>query len=244
MRQIFFDTETTGLRAEAGDRIIEIGCVEMVNRQLTGNNLHLYLNPERDIDEEAVRIHGLTVEFLADKPKFAQVVDQIVDFLSGAELVIHNAAFDIGFMNAELKRLGRPLVTDFVGGVRDTLLMARDMFPGKANSLDALCKRLEVDNSNRTFHGALLDSELLAEVYIRLTRGQDALLMDDHGSGSQEGGDTRVAAVDFSRFVLPVLVATPDELAAHEQVLADLDKASGGKRVWQAAAPGEAAPAA
>src|SRR5574343_184078 len=136
MRQIFFDTETTGLPAEAGDRIIEIGCVEMVNRQLPGNNLHLYLNPERDIDEEAVRIHGLTVEFLADKPKFAQVVDQIVDFLSGAELVIHNAAFDIGFMNAELKRLGRPLVTDFVGGVRDTLLMARDMFPGKANSLD------------------------------------------------------------------------------------------------------------
>ncbi len=244
MRQIFFDTETTGLRAEAGDRIIEIGCVEMVNRQLTGNNLHLYLNPERDIDEEAVRIHGLTVEFLADKPKFAQVVDQIVDFLSGAELVIHNAAFDIGFMNAELKRLGRPLVTDFVGGVRDTLLMARDMFPGKANSLDALCKRLEVDNSNRTFHGALLDSELLAEVYIRLTRGQDALLMDDHGSSGQEGGDTRVAAVDFSRFSLPVLAATPEELAAHEQVLADLDKASGGKRVWQTAAPGETAPAA
>lgn len=234
MRQIFFDTETTGLRAEAGDRIIEIGCVEMVNRQLTGNNLHLYLNPERDIDEEAIRIHGLTVEFLADKPKFAEVADQIVDFLAGAELVIHNAAFDIGFMNAEFKRLGRPLVTDFVGGVRDTLLMARDMFPGKANSLDALCKRLEVDNSNRTFHGALLDSELLAEVYIRLTRGQDALLMDDSGThGGQDGGDHRVVAVDFSRFTLPVLEATPEELAAHEKVLADLDKASGGKRVWK-----------
>ncbi len=235
MRQIFFDTETTGLRAEAGDRIIEIGCVEMVNRQLTGNNLHLYLNPERDIDEEAVRVHGLTVEFLADKPKFAEVVDQIVDFLSGAELVIHNAAFDIGFMNAELKRLGRPLVTDFVGGVRDTLLMARDMFPGKANSLDALCKRLEVDNSNRTFHGALLDSELLAEVYIRLTRGQDALLMDDSSSGGHEAGDARVAATDFSRYVLPVLAPTEEELAAHEKVLAELDKASGGKRVWKMA---------
>ena len=246
MRQIFFDTETTGLRAEAGDRIIEIGCVEMVNRQLTGNNLHLYLNPERDIDEEAVRIHGLTVEFLADKPKFAEVVDQIVEFLSGAELVIHNAAFDIGFMNAELKRLGRPLVTDFVGGVRDTLLMARDMFPGKANSLDALCKRLEVDNSNRTFHGALLDSELLAEVYIRLTRGQDALLMDDAGSGSgQDAGDARVAAVDFSAYVLPVLAPTEEELAAHEKVLAELDKASGGKRVWKTPeADAAAAPAA
>ena len=236
MRQIFFDTETTGLRAEAGDRIIEVGCVEMVNRQLTGNNLHLYLNPERDIDEEAVRVHGLTVEFLADKPKFAEVVDQLMDFLSGAELVIHNAGFDIGFMNAELKRLGRPPVSDSVAGVRDTLLMARDMFPGKANSLDALCKRLEVDNSNRTLHGALLDAELLAEVYIRLTRGQDALLMDEgDGESHPSGGDHRLEPVDFSRFELPVLRASDEEMQAHLAVLADLDKASGGKRIWQEA---------
>jgi len=236
MRQIFFDTETTGLRAEAGDRIIEVGCVEMVNRQLTGNNLHLYINPERDIDEEAVRVHGLTVEFLSDKPRFAEVAQELLEFLRGAELVIHNAAFDIGFMNAELRRLQQAPITDIVGGVRDTLLMARDMFPGKANSLDALCRRLEVDNSNRTLHGALLDAELLAEVYIRLTRGQDALLMDEGSSNSSEnaGQEFHVEAVDFSRFQLPVIQATAEELAAHEAALADLDKASGGKRIWQA----------
>lgn len=237
MRQIFFDTETTGLRAEAGDRIIEVGCVEMVNRQLTGNNLHLYLNPERPSDPDAVRIHGLTDEFLADKPKFAEVADKLLDFLRGAELVIHNAAFDIGFMNAELKRLKQPPITDIVGGVRDTLLMARDMFPGKANSLDALCKRLEVDNSSRTLHGALLDAELLAEVYIRLTRGQDSLVIDDSASSEQASapGEIAVEAVDFSRFELPVIAASEDELQAHEAVLADLDKASGGKRIWQSA---------
>ncbi len=237
MRQIFFDTETTGLRAEAGDRIIEVGCVEMVNRQLTGNNLHLYLNPERPSDPDAVRIHGLTDEFLADKPKFAEVADKLLDFLRGAELVIHNAAFDIGFMNAELKRLKQPPITDIVGGVRDTLLMARDMFPGKANSLDALCKRLEVDNSGRTLHGALLDAELLAEVYIRLTRGQDSLVIDDSAGSEQASapGEIAVEAVDFSRFELPVIAASAEELQAHEAVLADIDKASGGKRIWQSA---------
>lgn len=237
MRQIFFDTETTGLRAEAGDRIIEVGCVEMVNRQLTGNNLHLYLNPERPSDPDAVRIHGLTDEFLADKPKFAEVADKLLDFLRDAELVIHNAAFDIGFMNAELKRLKQPPITDIVGGVRDTLLMARDMFPGKANSLDALCKRLEVDNSGRTLHGALLDAELLAEVYIRLTRGQDSLVIDDSAGSEQASapGEIAVEAVDFSRFELPVIAASEEELQAHEAVLAELDKASGGKRIWQSA---------
>ncbi|MDT8999053.1 DNA polymerase III subunit epsilon [Paucibacter sp. APW11] len=234
MRQIFFDTETTGLRAEAGDRIIEVGCVEMVNRQLTGNNLHLYINPERPSDEEAVRIHGLTDEFLADKPKFAEIAEQLLGFLAGAELVIHNAGFDVGFMNAELRRLGKPPLTELVGGVRDTLLMARDMFPGKANSLDALCRRLEVDNSSRTLHGALLDAELLAEVYIRLTRGQDALLIDDSSAQSgQSGGEIRIEAVDFSRFELPVLRCDEAELQAHQAVLADIDKASGGKRIWQ-----------
>ncbi|HEX2012157.1 MAG TPA: DNA polymerase III subunit epsilon [Roseateles sp.] len=234
MRQIFFDTETTGLYAEGGDRLVEIGCVEMVNRQLTGNNLHLYINPERASHEEALRVHGLTEEFLSTKPKFAEIAEQFLDYVAGAELVIHNAPFDLGFINAELKRLRRPPITDVAGGVRDTLLMARDMFPGKANSLDALCRRLEVDNSNRTFHGALLDAELLAQVYINMTRGQDSLVIDENeGTSNQAGGDLQIEAVDFSRFDLPVLTPTEAELTAHEAALADLDKASGGKRIWQ-----------
>jgi DNA polymerase-3 subunit epsilon len=236
MRQIFFDTETTGLEADKGDRIIEIGCVEMVNRQLTGNNLHLYINPERASHEDALRVHGLTEQFLSDKPKFAEIVDQLLGFLAGAELVIHNAPFDIGFVNAELRRLRRGVLTDHVAGVRDTLLMARDLFPGKANSLDALCRRLEVDNSKRTLHGALLDAELLADVYIRLTRGQDALLMDEHGD--KAGGDMiAVEAVDLSRFVLPVLRASEAELAAHAKLLTDLDKAAGGACQWRKIEP-------
>ena len=236
MRQIFFDTETTGLAAEGGDRIVEIGCVEMVNRQLTGNNLHLYLNPERASHEDALRVHGLTEQFLSDKPKFAEIAEQLLEFLAGAELVIHNAPFDIGFVNAELKRLRRPPITDVVGGVRDTLLMAREMFPGKANSLDALCRRLEVDNSSRTLHGALLDAKLLADVYINLTRGQDSLVMDESGEGGDAQSDEfRIAAVDLSSFTLLVLQASADEMAAHEKVLAELDKASGGKRIWQPA---------
>ncbi|MDR7267863.1 DNA polymerase-3 subunit epsilon [Pelomonas saccharophila] len=239
MRQIFFDTETTGLEADKGDRIIEVGCVEMVNRQLTGNNLHLYINPERASHEDALRVHGLTEAFLSDKPKFAEIVDQLLAFLSGAELVIHNAPFDIGFINAELKRLKRGVLTDHVGGVRDTLLMARDLFPGKANSLDALCRRLEVDNTKRVLHGALLDAELLADVYIRLTRGQDALLMDDHGDGG--GGDSHatVEAVDLSRFVLPVLHASEAEMAAHAKLLTDLDKAAGGSCKWRVLEPAQ-----
>ena len=235
MRQIFFDTETTGLAAEGGDRIIEIGCVEMVNRQLTGNNLHLYVNPQRASHEDALRVHGLTEAFLSDKPLFAQIADQLLDFLAGAELVIHNAPFDIGFVNAEMKRLRRPPITDTVGSVRDTLLMARDLFPGKANSLDALCRRLEVDNSNRKLHGALLDAELLAEVYIRLTRGQDSLVMDDSGGGDAQSAEFKLAAIDLSSFALPVLQASEAELQAHEVVLGELDKASGGKRIWQEA---------
>ncbi|MFT7723895.1 MAG: DNA polymerase III subunit epsilon [Roseateles sp.] len=237
MRQVFFDTETTGLDADKGDRIIEIGCVEMVNRQLTGNNLHLYINPERASHEEALRVHGLTEAFLADKPKFAEIADRLLDFLAGAELVIHNAPFDIGFVNAELRRLKRGVLTDHVAGVCDTLLMARDLFPGKANSLDALCRRLEVDNTKRVLHGALLDAELLADVYIRLTRGQDALLMDDHGDTG--GGDALAAfeAVDLSRIELPVLRASDAERAAHATLLADLDKASGGACQWRKLEP-------
>jgi DNA polymerase-3 subunit epsilon len=232
MRQIFFDTETTGLQAEGGDRVIEVGCVEMINRQLTGNNLHLYINPERASHEDALRVHGLTEAFLADKPKFAEVAEELLEFLAGAELVIHNAPFDIGFVNAELKRLRKPPITDIVGGVRDTLLMAREMFPGKANSLDALCRRLEVDNSGRTLHGALLDAELLADVYINMTRGQDALLIDDAG-GDSNSAEFKLAAVDLRSFQLPVLRADEAELAAHSKVLGELDKSSGGKRVWQ-----------
>lgn len=240
MRQIFFDTETTGLEADKGDRIIEIGCVEMINRQLTGNNLHLYINPERASHEDALKVHGLTEAFLSDKPKFAEIVDQLLAFLAGAELVIHNAPFDIGFVNAELKRLNRGVLTDHVASVRDTLLMARDLFPGKANSLDALCRRLEVDNTKRVLHGALLDAELLADVYIRLTRGQDALLMDDHGESSGGGdADAAVEAVDLSRYELPVLLADAAEAEAHAKMLVDLDKAAGGACKWRVLEPAQ-----
>lgn len=233
MRQIFLDTETTGLNPESGDRIVEIGCIEMVNRRLTGEVRHLYLNPERKGSEEAIRIHGLTDAFLADKPRFREVADDLVGFLAGAEVIIHNAGFDIGFLNAELKRSGHRPMHEIVGQVTDTLLMAREMFPGKANSLDALCKRLEVDNTQRTFHGALLDAGLLAEVYIRLTRGQDSLVMGHDEDAGDGGGGPSLHAVDLTQFELPVVAASEAEVAAHEAVLAELDKASGGKTVWR-----------
>ena len=231
-RQIFLDTETTGLNPESGDRIVEIGLIEMVNRRLTGATRHVYLNPERKGSEDAIRIHGLTDEFLADKPKFAEVVDDIVAFLQGADVVIHNAAFDVGFLNAELKRAGKPAFHTIAGKVTDTLLIAREMFPGKANNLDALCKRLEVDNTHRTHHGALLDAGLLAEVYIRLTRGQDSLVIQA-GDEPRAGQALAVADVDLTAFDLPVLAPSEAELEAHAAVLADLDKASGGKTVWR-----------
>ena len=232
MRQIFLDTETTGLNPESGDRIVEIGCIEMVSRRLTGETRHVYLNPERKGHEEAIRIHGLTDAFLADKPKFAEVADDLLDFLAGADIVIHNAAFDVGFLNAELKRLGRAPFHTVAAKVTDTLLMAREMFPGKANNLDALCKRLEVDNAHRTHHGALLDAGLLAEVYIRLTRGQDSLVIhaDDEGG---HGANPQQPERDLSLYVLPVIQPMAEEDAAHEAVLAELDKASNGKTVWR-----------
>ncbi len=235
MRQIFLDTETTGLNAESGDRIIEIGCVEMLNRRLSGRNLHFYLNPERSSHEDAIKVHGLTDEFLADKPLFAAVADELMDYLAGAEILIHNAAFDIGFLNAELRRLGRPAFDAQVGSITDTLLMAREMFPGKSNSLDALCKRLEVDNASRSLHGALLDAGLLAEVYIRMTRGQDSLVIEEVESTSTE---VTIEAIDLSRFELPVICADATEVEAHGKLIADLAKASGGKTVW---APAEEA---
>ena len=231
MRQIFLDTETTGLSADNGDRIIEIGCVELLNRKLTGNNLHLYLNPERDSHEDALKVHGISNEFLRDKPKFAEVVDEVLAYLQDAELIIHNAPFDIGFLNKELELVGRQPLSHYIQGVVDTLAMAKDLYPGKRNSLDALCDRLEVDNSGRTLHGALLDAELLADVYINMTRGQNALMMDEQVGTSQQSGNKPKA--DLSRLQLPVIRATEQELNLHEEVLTQIDKASGGKTVWR-----------
>jgi DNA polymerase-3 subunit epsilon len=231
MRQIFLDTETTGLSPESGDRIVEVGCVEMVGRRLTGEHRHYYINPERKGSEDAIRIHGLTDEFLADKPVFGIIVDELLEFCAGAEVIIHNASFDVGFLNEELRRLGRPKFAETAGRITDSLTMAREMFPGKSNSLDALCKRLEVDNSNRSFHGALLDAGLLAEVFIRLTRGQNALVIDIGNESS--GQQLQVQQIDLRSFDLPVLQASPAELAAHEQVLKELDKSAGGLAVWR-----------
>jgi DNA polymerase-3 subunit epsilon len=231
MRQIVLDTETTGLSAEGGDRIIELGCVELYARKLTGNNLHFYFNPERDSHEDALKVHGISNEFLRDKPKFAELSEEILDYLSDAELIIHNAAFDIGFLNKELERVGKKPLKAYVSNVIDTLAMAKEMFPGKRNSLDALCDRLEVDNSGRTLHGALLDAELLADVYINMTRGQEALLIDAGDAPADTTGV--VVQVDLSSFVLPVLHANDQELAAHEEVLVQLDKSSGGKTIWR-----------
>lgn len=230
MRQIVLDTETTGLSAEGGDRIIELGCVELFARKLTGNNLHFYFNPERDSHEDALKVHGISNEFLRDKPKFAELADEILDYLRDAELIIHNAPFDVGFLNKELERLGKPPLKAHVSHVIDSLAMAKEMFPGKRNSLDALCDRLEVDNSGRTLHGALLDAELLADVYINMTRGQEALVMESVDAVSEH---TTVERRDLSGFVLPVLAANEQELAAHDEVLNQMDKASGGETVWR-----------
>lgn len=234
MRQIFLDTETTGLSPESGDRIIEIGCLEMNNRRMTGETLHFYLNPERRNHPDAVKIHGLTDEFLADKPLFASIADELLEFVSGAEIIIHNASFDVGFLNEELRRIGRPKFPGFVPKITDSLLMAREMFPGKANSLDALCKRLEVDNSNRALHGALLDAGLLAEVYIRMTRGQNSLVID---GGESSAAQAALEAVDFSALDLKVVLADTAEAAAHAALLTELDKASGGKTIWRVLEP-------
>ena len=233
MRQVFLDTETTGLSPESGDRIIEIGCVEMVNRQLSGRNLHFYVNPERASHEDALKVHGLTHDFLADKPLFASIADELIEYLDGAEIIIHNASFDVGFLNEELKRIGRPAFPGFVARITDSLLMARDTYPGKSNSLDALCKRLEVNNANRSLHGALLDAGLLAEVYIRMTRGQESLVIDT--TDSTAPGYVLVA-VDFSALDLIVIEADEDEAVAHLAVLAEIDKASAGRTVWRLSA--------
>ena len=232
MRQIFLDTETTGLSPENGDRIVEIGCVELVNRKLTGKNLHFYLNPERDSHEDALKVHGISNEFLKDKPKFGEIADELLEYLQGADVLIHNAPFDVGFINKELELQKRPPIKTCVNSVADTLAMAKDMFPGKRNSLDALCDRLGVDNSGRTLHGALLDAELLADVYIYMTRGQDALLIEvEDSSDSKKLAD----AIDMQSLKLTVISASEQELGAHEEVLVQIDKASNGQTLWRSA---------
>lgn len=233
MRQIVLDTETTGLEPSQGHRVIEIGCVELVNRRLTGNHFHQYLQPDRDIDEGAIEVHGISNEFLLDKPRFADVARDFLDFVRGAQLIIHNAPFDMGFLNNELSLLTEPpgRLEEFCS-VLDTLPMARELHPGQKNSLDALCKRYDVDNSHRELHGALLDAEILADVYLAMTGGQTSLSLDGlgEGTGSTISEIRRLAA---GRPRLKVIAAMPEELAAHEARLAALDKASGGHCVWR-----------
>jgi len=238
MRQVVLDTETTGLEVEQQHRIIEIGCVELLNRRLTGRRFHRYLNPERDIDEGALEVHGLTREQLAKEPTFAEVHAELLEFVRDAELIIHNAPFDVAFLNAELARLGgegeRPSrrITDDCR-VLDTLALARQMHPGQRNNLDALCRRYSVDNSHREYHGALLDARILAEVYLAMTGGQAKLILsaesDTVRSGPRPAGANRPG--EGVRIV--VVAANEEELAAHEHALALLDKASAGKTVWR-----------
>lgn len=231
MRQIVLDTETTGLYANNGDRIIEIGCVEVLSRHVTENHFHQYINPERDSHPDALAVHGLTTEFLSDKPKFAEIAQAFCDYIRGAELIIHNAPFDIGFLNAELARLGMPKVEEIAECITDSLVKARDMFPGRRNSLDALCERFEISNAHRTLHGALLDSELLAEVYLAMTRGQETL---EIGGMSVEEEEAAARAAPLSNIRIVVLAATQEELARHEEVLDDIEKSNkGAPCVWR-----------
>lgn len=240
MRQIVLDTETTGLETSDGHRIIEIGCVELINRRLTGNNFHVYLQPDRKSDAGAVEVHGITDEFLADKPRFADVVDEFMAYIDGSELVIHNAPFDIGFMNHELNILNKVMGTQWQETkhyctVLDTLVMARKMHPGKRVNLDALCRLYTIDNSQRTLHGALLDAEILADVYLMMTGGQtDLILAEDAGGSPEEGGDLqRLQSLNADRAPLPVIRATAEELVVHEEYLGKVRKASGAC-VWDA----------
>jgi DNA polymerase III subunit epsilon len=236
MRQIVLDVETTGLEASAGHRIIEIGCVEMLNRRPTGQKFHRYLNPEREIDAGAMAVHGIDSARLAQAPKFAEIVDELLAFISGAELIIHNAPFDVGFLDAEFARLpGGPRVTAGLCKVLDTLALARSLHPGQRNSLDALCKRYSVDNTKRELHGALLDAGILVDVYLAMTGGQSALALDMSGGRSQEarnqGASTPARAPGIA---LLVTAADPGELRQHEAMLDLIHKSSGGKTVWRA----------
>lgn len=230
MRQIVLDTETTGLEWRGGDRVVEIGCVELANRKLTGRSYHVYLNPEREVGDSE-RIHGLSDEFLSDKPLFSRVVDEFIEFVADGELIIHNASFDCGFLNMELERLGRARLTEICPGVIDTVRMAKEMFPGKKASLDALCERYGIDNAHRTLHGALLDAQLLAEVYLAMTRGQESLSMSLDEVPRRQDTDT-ARGLRTERPSLRVLRAAETELAEHDKVLQDILKATKGKCLW------------
>ena len=238
MRQIVLDTETTGLDWRNGDRVIEIGCVELLDRGLTGRHYHVYINPGRGIDAEAVAVHGITEEFLADKPKFADIVADFEDFVRDAELVIHNASFDVGFLDAELDRLGRARLGVLCAGVIDTLKLAKEQNPGKKASLDALCDRYEIDNAHRELHGALLDAELLAEVFLAMTRGQESLMIGLDEEAAPRESDSEGAPV--LRAAVRVLRASADECAAHDAALADIAKANKGLCLWLPPEPASA----
>jgi DNA polymerase-3 subunit epsilon len=229
MRQIVLDTETTGIDPSEGHRIIEIGCVELMERQPTGRHYHVYINPQREVEAEAITIHGITNEFLTDKPVFSDVADEFFEFIKGAELVIHNAAFDIGFMDAEFARLKSKRKTTEHCGVVDSLAIARKKHPGQKNNLDALCKRYGVDNSSRELHGALLDAEILADVYLMLTGGQTALSLD--ANSDLAGGGLGVRRVSDNRKPLPVVGATDEETAAHQAFMSVL-AAKAGSTIW------------
>jgi DNA polymerase-3 subunit epsilon len=229
MRIVILDTETTGLNPASGDRIIEIGCVEMVGRRLTDRTFHYYINPERDIDAGAFAVHGLSREFLSDKPVFSNIVEQLIEFVDDAEIVIHNAAFDLGFLDNEFALLKRPPFRNLASKVTDTLLEARQMFPGKRNSLDALCERFSISNQHRTLHGALLDAQLLAEVYVSMTRGQEDLSIDliDYTVDTDSEGHTKSLPMN-----LKLISASDDECQLHEKVLAEIATASKKDSVW------------
>ncbi|MES3040762.1 MAG: DNA polymerase III subunit epsilon [Pseudomonadota bacterium] len=233
MRQIILDTETTGLDPGLGHRIIEVGCLEMINRRLTKRSFHHYLQPDREVDAGAMAVHGITNEFLRDKPRFADIADAFLHFVDGAELVIHNASFDVGFLNAELARLGLPVITEKCA-VLDTLLMARAKHPGQKNNLDALARRYYADQRDRSYHGALLDAEILAEVYLAMTGGQVGLSLghEDEANEAGEGGEV-VRRLPSSRLRLPVIAADAAELAAHQARLAVLDKAVAGQSLFR-----------
>jgi DNA polymerase-3 subunit epsilon len=232
MRQIVLDTETTGLNARLGDRIIEIGCVELAGRRPTGNHFHRYINPEREIEEGALRVHGITNEFLLDKPRFGDVAREFLEYVAGAELVIHNAAFDLEFLNVEFEKLGLDPIESHVVAVVDTLRQARDLHPGKKNSLDALCERYQVEHSHRTLHGALLDAQLLAEVYLAMTRGQETLAIDLDVAAAPAAVARGAASGERPR--LAVVRASAEEVAEHERLLESIARESKGKLVWQA----------
>jgi DNA polymerase-3 subunit epsilon len=233
MRQVVLDTETTGIGAEKGHRIIEIGCVELIDRKLTGRHYHQYVNPQRRSDEEAIGVHGITDEFLADKPLFGQVAQAFYEFIDGAELVIHNAPFDVGFMDAEFRRLNMPMTNTFCT-VLDTLVMARDMRPGQRNSLDALCKSYGIDNSHRELHGALLDAEILSDVYLMMTGGQtDLMFSAETRESARELARAKLDQLaDVNGQTLLVVQATADELSAHDEIMNILDEKSDGA-IWR-----------